>query len=190
MSEIQKCLKAFKLAKFILCWQQHVREQFHLLRTEFVNSSLMGLIQKSSTLCAQCTVYKLTCDLKLTWGIQSQSLVRFFPLVLPPPHACPQIEFGPRSWIFKHQPPYLELSLVMGPQWFSNEMLMSQAEGRIPFKSKGFAASFCVLEVRLFGETGVLHYQPPFWVPFHPLPQFIPLPSFFFTLGNLSAPLI
>lgn len=149
----------------------------------------MHLIAKFSTLSAKCIAHKLTCDFNLTWGGHSQSLVKFS--FTSPTCACPQIEFGPRSLVFKHQPRYLEVSLVMGPHWFSNKMLMSQAEGGVPFRSKGFAASLCVWEARLFGETGVLHYKPPLLVPFHwqlPLsPNPTPFPLFFFILGDTFA---
>lgn len=46
----------------------------------------------------------------------------------------------------------------MGPHWFSNETLMSQAEGKVPVKSKDFAASVHVLQLGLFGEATVLYY--------------------------------
>lgn len=151
----------------------------------------MHLIAKSSTFSAKCIAHKLTCDFNLTWGSHSQSLVKFS--FTSPTCACPQIEFGPRSRVFKHQPRYLEVSLVMGPHWFSNKMLMSQAERGVPFRSKGFAACFSLClgsqviwrdwsPVLQASSPGPLSLTAP------SLPQPTPLPSFFFfILGDMFA---
>lgn len=145
----------------------------------------MHLIAKSSTFSAKCIAHKLTCDFNLTWGSHSQSLVKFS--FTSPTCACPQIEFGPRSRVFKHQPRYLEVSLVMGPHCFLIRCSCPRLSGESLSGPKALLlASLCVWEVRLFGETGVLYYKPPLRVPFHwqlPLsPNPPPFPLFFFFL--------
>lgn len=76
----------------------------------------------------------------------------------------------------------------MGPHWFCNETLLSQAEGRVPLTYKGFAPSLHVLEVRLCGETAVPCFRASSWgslLLIAPSPQPMgPFPPFFI-LGEI-----
>ena len=62
------------------------------------------------------------------------------------------------SWVLKRSHRVQEVPGVMRPHWFSRETLMSQAEGKVPFKPEDFAASVPVLQLGLFGEATVLYY--------------------------------
>lgn len=71
------------------------------------------------------------------------------------PHACTPVEFVPRSWVLKHCHHVQGVPGVLGPHRFSNETLTPQAQGKVPFKSKGFAASVHVLQLGAFGEAAI-----------------------------------
>lgn len=132
-----------------------------LRKMESASSFSMHLIPKYSILCARCTVCRLMCDLNLTWGIQSQSLVRFS--FTSPVRALDwSLRQGPGSLNTVTMSRRFLWSLV--PTGFLMRCSLSQAGGRVPFKSNGFAA-VQVLEVGLFGATGVPHHRASSWGP-------------------------
>lgn len=87
--------------------------------------------------------------------MNSITVIREIPHCLP--HKCSPVEFVPRSWVLEHCHHVQEVPGGLGAHWFSNETRTSQAEGNVPVKSKGFAASVPVLQLGLFGRYCSLH---------------------------------
>lgn len=115
-----------------------------LMRTEFVSSVLMYLIHKYLTLC-------ITCDLNVTWGIQSQSLGRFSSTS---PTYTFRLNFCQGSGSLNTA----TVSRRFLCSWLHTGFLMrcsypGLAGGGGAFKFKDFAASVHILEVGLFGKT-------------------------------------